>query len=374
MPDEGRSAEPGGETRVEELMRVNAELAMEIRNLRTDRIAEPRSAAMPAARRLGRLTEELAGLREERDELEGHRRGLESQSQELAQHVHDLTHEYGELAAQVNAQAQELALLRGGVAGVVRRVWARLARRALPVGDMPQQQSGSLSRHPEAELKMHLDYVLMHRAMLAGGIFFVQIGAFDGRRYDPLFRWVRAYGWRGLLVEPQARFFAELVENYRDVEGLEFRQVAVGTRNETRPFYTVAEEPGVSRDAGMIASFDRETLLSHREYVPGLDSLIQSEEIECVAINDLLAEVEADRIDLLQIDVEGYDHELIRAVDLDRFAPSIVRFEHLHLTPAQHDACIERLVAHGYRICLEAHDTFGYRPTDLPAGLAERDR
>ena len=193
MPDEGRSVEPGDEARVEELMRVNAELAAEIGSLSAGRIAEPRSAAMPTARRLGRLTEELAELRDERDELEGHRRGLESQNQELAQHVHDLSREYDELAAQVNAQAQELALLRGGAAGVLRRAQARLARRALAGRGMRlERPPGPLERRPDAELKMHLDYVLMHRAMLAGSIFFVQIGAFDGRRYDPLFPWVHA--------------------------------------------------------------------------------------------------------------------------------------------------------------------------------------
>jgi FkbM family methyltransferase len=363
VSEEGHPGGASDEARVEELMRINGELAAEIRSLNAGRISGPRSAAMPAARKLGRLTKELDDLRADRDQLADHRRGLESQNQELAQHVDELSREYDELAGQFQAQAQELARLRSGAAGVLRRARARLGRRTA---------QPSL-RHQDAELRMHLDFVLAHRAMVAGDIFFVQIGAFDGRRYDPLFPWVQAYGWRGLLIEPQERFFSELVENYGDAEGLEFRRIAVGVRNEIRPFYTVADEPGVSRDAGMIASFDRETLLSHREFVPGLESLIHTEEIECVAINDLLAEVKSDRIDLLQIDVEGYDHELIRVLDLDRFAPSIVRFEHMHLTPAQHDACIERLVDHGYRICLEDHDTLGYKPGDLPPGLPERD-
>src|SRR4029077_7512096 len=149
---------------------------------------------------------------------------------------------------------------------------------------------------------------------------------------------------------------------------LQFRRIAVGVRNETRPFYTVADAPGVPRDAGMIASFDRETLLSHRRFVPDLDSHLRSEDIECVALNDLLAEVDADHIDLLQIDVEGYDHELIRVLDLERFAPSIVRFEHIHLTRDQHEASIERLIDHGYAVCLEEHATLACKADDLPPG------
>lgn len=152
------------------------------------------------------------------------------------------------------------------------------------------------------------------------------------------------------------------------MDGLEFRQVAVGTRQETRTFYTVADEAGVPDWAGMLSSFERETLLSHRRFLPEIDSLLRSEDIECVALNDLLAEAKADHIDLLQIDVEGYDHELIRVLDLKRFGPSIVRFEHVHLTSDQHEASIGRLIAHGYRICLEEHDTLAYRPAEQPVG------
>jgi FkbM family methyltransferase len=249
--------------------------------------------------------------------------------------------------------------LRERLADLGRRL---LAARGLRLERLPRP----LLHHPEAVLKMHLDYALAQRVALNPDFFFVQIGAFDGRMLDPVFGWVQAHGWRGLLVEPQPRYFAELVENYRGVEGLEFRQVAVGARREMRPFYTIADGPGVPEWAGMLSSFDRETLLSHREFFPEIDSFLRSEEIECVALNDLLAEAGADHIDLLQIDVEGYDHELVLNLDLERFVPSIVRFEHAHLTPDRHEACIDRLIGHGYSVCLEEHDTLAYRPAEVP--------
>lgn len=239
-----------------------------------------------------------------------------------------------------------------------------LASRGLRLERVPRP----MLRHPEAELRMHLDYALAQRAALTRDFFFVQIGAFDGRTIDPLFGWVQTHRWRGLLVEPQARYFAELVENYQGAEGLEFRQVAVGAGNESRTLYTVADGPGVPEWAGMLASFDRETLLSHRQFFAEIDEFLQSEAVECVALNDLLAGADAEHIDLLQIDVEGHDHELIEALDLERFSPSIVRFEHVHLTRAQHEASIEKLVAHGYRVCLEEHDTLAYRPADHSPG------
>jgi FkbM family methyltransferase len=213
---------------------------------------------------------------------------------------------------------------------------------------------------------MNLDIALALRTSLAEDFYFVQIGAYDGRLFDPIFPWVKAYGWHGLLIEPQPRHFDELIANYRGVDGLEFRQVAVSVHNETRPFYTVTEGPGIPAGAGMLASFDKSTLLSHRGSTPELASHIRSEDIECVAINDLLDSIKASHIDLLQIDVEGYDHELIRALDLERFLPSLIHFEHRHLTRTQHDDCVQRLIAHGYAICLEQHDTLACQPSDLP--------
>jgi hypothetical protein len=83
--------------RVEELLRVNAQLAAEVRNLTLGYADAPRPAGMPTTRRLGRLIEERDRLREEveearrelgkLEEVSRHRAGLEAQNQELAREV-----------------------------------------------------------------------------------------------------------------------------------------------------------------------------------------------------------------------------------------------------------------------------------------------
>lgn len=102
--------------RVEELLRVNAELAAEVRNLTLGYADAPRPAGMPATRRLGRLIEERDQLQEELEETRAelelvsrHRAGLEAQNQELA---------------------QEVVQLREGLAGLLRQWRARLIIRA----------------------------------------------------------------------------------------------------------------------------------------------------------------------------------------------------------------------------------------------------
>ena len=108
------SERPGEDPRVEELLRVNAELAAEVRNLTLGYADAPRPAGMPTTRRLGRLIEERDQLQAE---LEDARKDLEAS----ARHRGELEQRQAELIA-------EIAELRMGVRGVLRRVRARLLR------------------------------------------------------------------------------------------------------------------------------------------------------------------------------------------------------------------------------------------------------
>jgi hypothetical protein len=105
--------------RVEELLRVNAELAAEVRNLTLGYADAPRPAGMPTTRRLARLLEErdrlqaeLEKARAELDHVQAHRSGLEGQNQEMAVEIVALN-----------------ARLDAGLAGALRRARARLLRR-----------------------------------------------------------------------------------------------------------------------------------------------------------------------------------------------------------------------------------------------------
>jgi predicted RNase H-like nuclease (RuvC/YqgF family) len=102
-------------SRVEELLRVNAELAAEIRSLSLGRAGEPRSAATPAVRRVARAVAD-------RDEAV---RKLEAAEAELAH----LEQHNSELRDLVEDQRRQIDRLRSGAAGFARRLRMRLQRR-----------------------------------------------------------------------------------------------------------------------------------------------------------------------------------------------------------------------------------------------------
>ncbi|MGH2974274.1 MAG: hypothetical protein ACRDLL_05310 [Solirubrobacterales bacterium] len=107
------------EARVEELLRVNAELAAEVRSLR--RGAGARSASVPAARRIARL---LADLEFMRGDLASQNVAMEAGRDELAASEDELER----LRRQVEELQREVTRLRSGTPGILRRVRARILR------------------------------------------------------------------------------------------------------------------------------------------------------------------------------------------------------------------------------------------------------
>ena len=68
-----------------------------------------------------------------------------------------------------------------------------------------------------------------------------------------------------------------------------------------------------------------------------------------------------ERVDLVQIDAEGFDWPIIRSIDFARLRPAIIRFEYRNMPARDADACLELLAAHGYRFLIEPRDIIAHR-------------
>ncbi len=233
-------------------------------------------------------------------------------------------------------------------------------RRALAaLGFEVRRPPKTLIKRPEAHLSVSLEHLIAQLLLDGTDVFVVQIGAFDGRTGDQLHNYIERYCWRGILVEPQPKYFAELRRTYAGRSGLTLRNVAVSDRRETRILYAIRDDiPGLPDWAAQIASFDRDRLASTGFQGPDGESAIQEHEVECLPLGELLADVE--RIDVLQIDAEGDDAAIIGWFDFSRYLPSIVRFENVTLSRGDHDAAIRRLVDQGYRVAVSGVDTVAW--------------
>ncbi len=246
--------------------------------------------------------------------------------------------------------------LKGKAEGWIKQ---RLAAAGIAVSRRPAPLLVRAGGELGATLPMVVEYHLArHRPER---FFFVQIGAFDGITGDPIHPLVVRHGWSGVVVEPQPGPHRLLVAAYGDQPQVRVERLAVAATAGRRTLYTVAQDaPGLPAWAPQLASFHRETILAHEAAIPGLAERIDSHEVECVTLDELLRRAGSDHLDLLQVDTEGADAEIVGSLDLSHFRPAIVRYEHKHLGRRAQAATVERLLDHGYRVAIEPEDTLAY--------------
>ena len=187
--------------------------------------------------------------------------------------------------------------------------------------------------------------------------FFLQIGAADGKHFDPIHPYIKRFGWKGILVEPLADLFEMLKSNYRERPDLIFEKVAITEQNETRTISRVplqnAGSQGVPEWAFAASTLVPEKTRFASENSPpplhaALNSAVTEEEIDCLSLASLLAKHNVERIDVLQIDAEGYDANILRQVDFSSIKPSVINMEWQWLTVDEKVEVTELLKGQGY--------------------------
>jgi FkbM family methyltransferase len=191
-----------------------------------------------------------------------------------------------------------------------------------------------------------LKLAVSYKMRTAEDFTFLQVGAFDGVSNDPIHGIVREFGIRGLIVEPQRDAFEMLRRNYADHPQVLLVNAAVSVQEGTRDFFTVKDS------SEQVASFDRNHLL--KSGVPA--ERIVCTNIRCHTLDGLRLQHGFRTFDLVQIDAEGYDFEIIKTIDFGAASPSLIRFEHIHLSERDCTECVRMLAQQGYRFLSEKSD------------------
>jgi len=140
-----------------------------------------------------------------------------------------------------------------------------------------------------------------------------------------------------------------LAARYRDRPGVKIECAAISARDGEAPLYRLRSIPGQTPEwFNQLATLDREVLLKHRSSIPEIDSLLIEERVPTMRPDTLLARHGISRIDLLVIDTEGHDFEILRTLDLARFRPTLLMFEHQHLAESDKEAAYALLKTAGY--------------------------
>lgn len=213
-------------------------------------------------------------------------------------------------------------------------------------------------------------------------VIFVQVGANDGIRDDPVREYiVRNSKWRGLLIEPIPSLFAELKRNYKycnSNDRLVFENIAISDHVGTLRLWRLMESqyskyPDIAQ--GMV-SFNRENfrgMISPEDF----DKALTHENVPCADFASLLEKHSFQRIDLLVIDVEGYEERVLKQFPFERLRPAAIAMEVFRLDPQGRENVLKLLADNGYHIEELGQDLVAILPdsgqvTEAQAGIEMR--
>ncbi len=204
--------------------------------------------------------------------------------------------------------------------------------------------------------------------------FVVQIGANDGYINDPIVKLIRKGNWRGVLLEPQKLVFSQYLQPlYSHYTGIHLVNAAIGSTKEVRELFTISFS--AERWATGLASFVKSSLegkindgyvdscvKKFEEIAPAnKEDYIQTQTVECITFESIIDQFKVTKIDLLQIDTEGFDFEVIKMFPFEIMKPKIISFESERLSSNDFNDCKIFLVKQGYNVSDIGRDAVAVR-------------
>lgn len=194
--------------------------------------------------------------------------------------------------------------------------------------------------------------------------FFIQVGANDGKSFDPIHDMVTKHKLKGICVEPIKEYFAKLSHTYQNYQHVKPINKAIAEKSGPISMYRVNTE---HQDSLPDWSVGIASLDSKHHQKSNIDKHYMVEEtVEAITFSTLLQEEEITDVDLVVIDTEGYDLKIIEMIRSSHIKPKIVFFEHQHFIGSENKdqltACIAEFQKNGYLIYLGSCNTIAYLP------------
>jgi FkbM family methyltransferase len=182
--------------------------------------------------------------------------------------------------------------------------------------------------HIENDLKVD-KYDQFFDKLESDDIFFTVVGAMDGVNHDNTFKYaVKNKHWKGLLIEPIKDYFEKLKENYEYRENLIFENVAISDSEGYEYMFRIPSElvefGEVPPWSDAISTFHPEKNVMREEH---LISKAVKEPVLCTTFENISNKHSIEKIDVLQIDVEGCDSNVFWQIWNLNYRPKLIIIE-----------------------------------------------
>lgn len=208
-----------------------------------------------------------------------------------------------------------------------------------------------------------LNYALLRSFSSLNHLRFIQVGANDGSRQDPIVGLIRDFKWSGILVEPREPFIQSLKNRYAHRPEIRPVHAAITADcSHSTLYYINPAIPGLPDWTPGLATLDRERIRSAcRDLGLSFEAVLE-EKVPCLTWEKLLHDYGTEQTDVLVLDTEGFDVPLLNLWDWENRRPRVVHFEHACTAPDKYHDLVERLHRYGYESVTEGPDTTFFLP------------
>lgn len=151
-------------------------------------------------------------------------------------------------------------------------------------------------------------------------LFFIEVGANDGITVDPLYELIIKHKWDGILIEPNPLMVKGLKNTYANNTNLIIEECLISESDGVIDFYYNGDNNTTLHNT-LCKSYADMHFGTYSKAVPTLS----------LTFDSLLKKHNINKVDLLMIDVEGYDAVLLKNFPYHITKPKLVRAEHTHI-------------------------------------------
>lgn len=152
---------------------------------------------------------------------------------------------------------------------------------------------------------------------------------------EPIWEDCKKNKWSGIVIEPIPSVFNKLKENYSYNRNVIALNVAVSDKNGTSNFY---------EDGGEASSLSIEHTKKHKMKVNTIN-------VKTITLLNLWEKyVKSNKVDILNLDCEGYDHIILLSTDFDKIKPKprYILYESEHIPGCGETKVLNHLKKYGY--------------------------
>lgn len=221
-------------------------------------------------------------------------------------------------------------------------------------------------------------HLVLNKLTKRKGYSVIQLGAFVGKTindplYDILCRQLKKVPGKLILVEPVKEYYTELVKNYEGIPGVSFENVAISDKSGTATFYRLGVDPvehGYPDWLAQLSSLKEDrmgSLWDRYEQNPEYKEFYLKhrilETVNCITFQELAERHNLTSLDFLQMDVEGYEFEILKTINFEEFPVRFVNYENvlLHENKVTTENFMKQF---GYNIIDHGQDTFCNKTED----------